>query len=81
MIPLVFLNKLSLYGKAYFVGGVSRDLILNKEIITHDIDITTSAKIDDILNTAHENLSPKKISVNEKYGNVRFNHEKYTFDI
>jgi poly(A) polymerase len=81
MTPLVFLNKLSLYGKAYFVGGVSRDLILNKAIITHDIDITTSAKIDDILNTAHENLSPKKISINEKYGNVRFNHEKYTFDI
>jgi tRNA nucleotidyltransferase/poly(A) polymerase len=49
MIPVVFLSNLSLLGKAYFVGGVSRDLILNNKIITHDIDITTSIEIDNIL--------------------------------
>lgn len=81
MIPLLLLSNLSAFGKAYFVGGVSRDLILYNKIITHDIDITTSIEIDNILKTVKDNYNPSKISVNEKYGNVRFCHEDYTFDI
>jgi poly(A) polymerase len=81
MIPVVFLSNLSLFGKAYFVGGVSRDLILHNKIITHDIDITTSIEIDNILKTVKDNFNPSKISINEKYGNIRFAHQNYTFDI
>ena len=60
--------------EAYFVGGYVRDRLLN--ITTSDIDITTSASIDDI-----KALFDKVILTGEKYGTVTVLYEDHSFEV
>jgi len=58
--------------EAYIVGGFVRDHILG--IKTRDIDITTSAKPEDIKRIFN-------ISKNDEYGSVSFNDGEYSYEI
>lgn len=57
---------------AYFVGGYVRDTLLN--IPTHDIDMTSNAKPEEICSIF------KAIPTGIKYGTVTIMHDGYTFE-
>ncbi len=71
---LNILNKLSNNGfEAYIVGGFVRDSLLNIE--TNDIDICTSAKLDDLTELF------KDAEVFSDYWAIKLKYEKYTINI
>lgn len=74
-IALNILNKLENNGfKSYIVGGYPRDKYMNRE--SFDIDICTSAKVEDI-----EKLFDNVDKTYSKYGNVIINIENYKFEV
>jgi len=74
-IALNILNKLEKEGfKSYIVGGYPRDKYMNRE--SFDIDICTSAKVEDI-----EKLFDNIDKTYSKYGNVIINIENYKFEV
>ena len=74
-IALNILNKLENNGfKSYIVGGYPRDKYMNRE--SFDIDICTSAKVEDI-----EKLFDNVDKTYSKYGNVIINVENYKFEV
>ena len=73
-------NKLSLIFKEhdhslYFVGGAVRDYLLRKEIT--DIDITSDATPDDVLECGLENVD----DTFKKYGNLIISFVGYKFEL
>ncbi|MEJ7450782.1 CCA tRNA nucleotidyltransferase, partial [Staphylococcus warneri] len=67
------LNQIQQHGfEAYYVGGSVRDYLMGREI--HDIDITTSARPDEI-----EDIFDKTIPIGKEHGtiNVVYNDENY----
>lgn len=74
-IALNILNKLEENGfKAYIVGGYPRDKYMNKESL--DIDICTSAKVEDI-----DKLFDNVDKTYSKYGNVIININNYKYEV
>ncbi len=60
--------------EAFFIGGMVRDFLLGIKI--HDIDITTSAKPEDI-----EAIFKKTFAVGKKYGTITVISNNFNFEI
>ncbi|MGG3804769.1 CCA tRNA nucleotidyltransferase [Metabacillus fastidiosus] len=72
-IPVIEKLKENGY-EAYFVGGSVRDLLLNREI--GDIDITTSAKPDEI-----QEMFPKTVDVGAEHGTIIVLHNGKPYEV